>query len=220
MKTKILSAFLKCAVVLGAAIGIPLSVIANEAAFMSGKSVFMFFTVQSNILMALICMAGLIFMVTGKKPAPWWYVLKYVSTVAITLTGIVFCFVLAPTLGSHAWNVQNILTHVVVPVAAIADFYVSSAEAKISRKAVFLVTIPPILYAIYAGIGFALNWQFAPGYNYPYFFLNWGSPAGAFGFSKGLPFMGTGWWIVAILIFLLGIGYLYLYTLDKCKKKN
>jgi uncharacterized membrane protein len=197
-----------------------MSAAANEARFMSGKTVFMFFTVQSNILIAIVCLIGGIMMIKGIKPGQKWYVLKYVSTVAITLTGIVFCFVLAPTLGAHAWNVQNILTHVVVPLSAIIDFYVSGAETRIDRKAVFLVTIPPLLYAIYAGIGFTLDWQFAPGFNYPYFFLNWGSPAGAFGFSKELPFMGTGWWILVILCFLLCIGFLYLYTLDKLNSKR
>jgi len=29
---------------------------------------------------------------------------KFVGTVAITLTGLVFCFVLAPTMGKCAWN--------------------------------------------------------------------------------------------------------------------
>lgn len=57
------------------------------------------------------------------------------------------------------------------------------------------------------------------GVRYPYFFLNWGSPAGALGFTSGLPFMGTVWWILAILVFLLGIGYGYLAILDLLKKR-
>lgn len=71
--------------------------------------------------------------------------------------------------------------------------------------------------AFMGGIGYLQGWEFAPGYNYPYFFLNWGSPAGAFGFSKELPFMGVAWWILAIMIFLLIIGYLYLKILDGVK---
>lgn len=30
---------------------------------------------------------------------------------------------LAPTLGERAWNVQNVLTHVVVPIASVIDLY-------------------------------------------------------------------------------------------------
>ena len=53
---------------------------------------------------------------------------------------------------------------------------------------------------------------------YPYFFLNWGSPAGAFGFSKELPFMGCVWWIIALLIVILAVGYVYLVIIDAMKK--
>ena len=56
------------------------------------------------------------------------------------------------------------------------------------------------------------GWEFATGVNYPYFFLNWGSPAGLFGFSDELPFIGTGWWILVILVFLIIVGLVYLVT--------
>ena len=75
-----------------------------------------------------------------------------------------------------------------------------------------------MLYAIYAGIGYARNWQFAEGYNYPYFFLNWGSPAGAFGFTDELPYMGCAWWILGLFLALLIVGMLYLLILDGLKK--
>ena len=70
------------------------------------------------------------------------YLLKiivFVSAVAITLTGIVFCFVLAPTLGQAAWNVQNVLTHVVVPIASVVDFFVVSHVGSLKKKDVIYV---------------------------------------------------------------------------------
>ena len=79
--------------------------------------------------------------------------------------------------------------------------------------------IPPLLYAVYSGIGYIQGWEFAPGVNYPYFFLNWGSPAGAFGFTEGLPFMGSAWWIIAIFIFLMIIGLIYLLIVNALGKK-
>ena len=218
-KRKILSLILKCIVAVSAVVGITMSAMAGSNGFMAGHTVFMFFTVQSNILVALISLAGACFLLTKKDPGMKWYVLKYVGTVAITLTGVVFCFVLAPTLGKLAWNFQNILTHVVVPLAAIADFFVSAPENGIDKKYVPLVMVPPLLYAVYAGIGYILGWQFAPGYNYPYFFLHWGSPAGAFGFSRSLPFMGCVWWIVLLMLFLYGVGRCYLWALNKTLKK-
>ena len=164
---------------------------------------------------------GLALMAANKKIGKVWYIIKLVGTVAITLTGVVFCFVLAPTMKMAAWSIQNILTHVVVPVASIADFFVIGPciDAEIKKRSVFFVIIPPLLYAVYAGIGYVKGWQFGLGVNYPYFFLNWGSSAGAFGFSDRLPFMGTGWWIVAIFIFLILVGLLYLAIVKGLRRR-
>ena len=115
---KIISSVLKVIVFLSAVIGTFLSWYAGKGSFMGGANVFMFFTIQSNIAVALISLIGLFF-VNGKKPIPQiWYIIKFAGAISITLTGAVFCFVLAPTMGDAAWNIQNILTHVVVPVAA------------------------------------------------------------------------------------------------------
>ena len=81
------------------------------------------------------------------------------------------------------------------------------------------VTLPPLLYAIYTGIAYAAGWEFSKGVHYPYFFLNWGSPAGAFGFTNELPYMGCAWWILLILVMLLAVGYGYLFLLDVMKKR-
>ncbi len=211
---------LKAVIFLSAVIGTALSAFANERMFMSGSKVFMYFTIQSNILVAFISLVGVFFWIRNTQPKNGWYVFKFVGTVAITLTGVVFCFVLAPTLGGMAWNVQNILTHVVTPILSVLDFFVVGTDSEIKKGSVVAVTIPPILYAIYAGIGYAKGWEFAAGYNYPYFFLNWGSSAGAFGFTNELPFMGTAWWILAILAFLLVIGTVYLLILDVLKGRR
>ena len=69
--------------------------------------------------------------------------------------------------------------------------------------------IPPLLYVIYAGIGYLRGWDFAGRQPYPYFFLNWGSAAGAFGFTKELPYMGCVWWILILLAFLIAVGWCY-----------
>ena len=217
---KKISYLLKIIVFVSAVVGTILSYLGSRDSFMGGSRVFMFFTTQSNIAMAIISLIGLCYMIRVRAVGQVWQIIKFVGTVAITLTGVVFCFVLAPTLGDDAWNIQNILTHVVVPVFSVVDFFVVSTAFDIKKKSVFYVIIPPILYAIYAGIGYANNWQFVEGYNYPYFFLNWGSKAGAFGFSDELPFMGTAWWILALFIFLIIVGYIYLVIANRLKKNK
>ena len=215
---KAISCILKIIVFVSAILGTFLSAYAGRHSFMGGIRVFMYFTIQSNIAIAIICAAGLIGLFRNKSVSDLWWVIKFVGTVSITLTGAVFCFVLAPTLGNAAWNLQNILTHVVVPVAAIIDFFVVGVSSNIKKRNTFWVIVPPILYAVYAGIGYVENWQFAEGYNYPYFFLNWGSPAGAFGFTDELPFMGCAWWIISLFVVLLIVGYLYLKIVDILKR--
>lgn len=158
----------------------------------------------------MICLCGAILQTIGKTAGRVGQIIKLMGTVSITLTGIVFCFVLAPTMGAAAWNAANILTHVIVPIAAVLDFFAVGHRYAYRKQDDLWVIVPPILYAVYAGIGYVNGWEFAPGINYPYFFLNWGSEAGAFGFCEGLPFMGCMWWILLLLAFLLLVGFAYL----------
>lgn len=214
------SLVLKCVVILSAIIGTIMSYLAGRYSFMGGRHVFMYFTIQSNIAIAIICGIGAYLLLRNREISKLWYVIKFVGTVSITLTGVVFGFVLAPTLGAAAWNVQNTLTHLIVPVVAVIDFFVMSGAVSVKRINALYVIIPPILYAIYAGVGYVKGWEFAEGINYPYFFLNWGSKAGAFGFTSELPFMGSAWWILALLIFLIIVGYAYLVIADAIGKRK
>lgn len=217
---KTVSMILKCVAFVSAILGTVLSAYAGRYSFMGGKSVFMYFTIQSNIALAIICAIGFCFLVMNKPFSKAWYLVKFIGTVSITLTGMVFCFVLAPTMSAAAWNIQNILTHVVVPIVCVIDFFITGVNSQLKKRDILFVIIPPIIYAIYAGVGYACGWQFAEGINYPYFFLNWGSPAGAFGFTSQFPFMGCMWWIFALLLFLIFVGWLYLWILDLLKRKN
>ena len=216
---KTASCFLKAVVILSAVVGTMISALAGSRSFMGGRVVFMYFTIQSNLAIALICAVGAVLMLKNRPIGKTWYVIKLVGTVAITLTGVVFCFVLAPVMGKAAWNLQNLLTHVVVPVFSIADFFVAGIFGEIRKRCVFFVLLPPLAYAVYAGVGYVRGWNFGGGMRYPYFFLNWGSPAGAVGFSGELPFMGCVWWIIVLMVFLLLIGYLYLSILYALQKR-
>ena len=209
---------LKLIVIISAAAGTAMSAYAGRNAFMGGNRVFMYFTIQSNIAAALISITDCCFLARRKGAGKIWPVVKLAGTVSITLTGVVFAVLLAPMLGEAAWSVPNTLTHLVVPLAAVADFFLVMPGTEIRRRNVIYVIVPPLLYAIYAGIGYVNGWEFAKGQNYPYFFLNWGSPAGAFGFTEGPPYMGCVWWILALLLFLIAAGWCYLAIADRIGK--
>ncbi len=217
---KNISYLLKTLVIISAIVGTILSAFAGQGAFMGGTRIFMYFTIQSNIAIALICAGGLVMLKRDTDISRVWHVVKFVGTVAITLTGVVFVIVLAPTLGERAWSAHNVLTHVIVPIASVIDFFVVMAGVTIRKINVLFCILPPLLYAIYAGIGYVQGWEFSGGYNYPYFFLNWGSPAGAFGFTDELPYMGSAWWILTLFVFLIIVGFVYLVIAENIGKRN
>ena len=193
--------------------------------FMAGGTAFLYFTVQSNLWIGATCAVfaalnlATVFKPDFKIPRAM-HVIKYVFTVSITLTGIVFCCVLAPTLPGSFKSAANVLTHVIVPLAAVIDLFVCRDPAPAFKQFPFAL-IPPVYYVIFAGIGYALNWDFGGGNNYPYFFLNWDSPAGAFGFSSEMPyFMGCVWWIILLILFISGISIGYIALIKKLNKKE
>ena len=191
--------------------------------FMAGGTAFLYFTVQSNLWIGATCgifaVLGIIqiFKYDFRIPHAL-HIIKYVFTVSITLTGIVFCCVLAPTMPGSFKSAANVLTHVIVPLAAVIDLFICRPPGIAYWHFAFAL-IPPIYYLIFAGIGYALNWNFGGGNNYPYFFLNWDSPAGAFGFSSEMPyFMGCVWWIILLIIFISGIALGYIALIRKLNK--
>lgn len=210
---KYLSLFLKAIIAIAAVWGISLCAF-DPNAFMGGKAVWLYFTIQSNIWMVLVALIGAVMMLRPSFPR-WMSVLQLMMTVSITLTGLVYCFMLAPLMGDKAFNLTNILTHVVVPIVSVVDFFVSSRRLSLRVRDAWYVIIPPLYYLGFAAIGYVQNWQFGPGINYPYFFLNWGSPAGAFGFSNTLPFIGVMYYVLIMLLFLIMLGRLYIFVAKK-----
>ena len=189
-----------------------------------GNEGFLYFTVQSNIWIAVVCLMTaiiqIIYLILRKGPLPGWLRdMKIVFTVAITLTGLVFCAVLAPTTNDPFGSMSNVLTHVVVPVLSIIDLFLTK-NGKPSYKVMLWTTIPPLYYLGFASLGYVLNWDFGGGLNYPYFFLNWGSSAGAFGFGQGLYFMGTFYWIILLLLVVVGFSALYVFLLRLIEGKK
>ena len=202
MARKIASLILKSVVVVFAVVGVIISVVENYRHLL-------FFTIQSNIWICIACLVGLVLMLTKAQVKSWMYSLKLIFTVSITLTGVVYCTMLAPTLGAYAYTFSNTVLHMVVPVAAIADFFVFDNAVQYRKWECVMATIPPFYYLAFAGVGYALNWNFVYGLNYPYFFLNWGSPAGAFGFSNESPYLGVIYYVLILLVFVIGVGALY-----------
>ena len=76
------SYILKIIVIVSAVLGTLLSAAGGRHSFMGGNVVFMYFTIQSNILIAVICLIGLVLMASYKKIGKVWYIIKLVGTAA------------------------------------------------------------------------------------------------------------------------------------------
>lgn len=225
---KIISTIIKLAVTVCALVGVILCAKMSANSFMGGVTTMLYFTIQSNIWIAAVCLVCaviyIIELITSKTIFPQWlYIVKQVFTVSITLTGVVFCAMIAPFFGEGAWEATNVLTHLVVPVLAVVDFLVFDYKGNYTYKKMLFCTLPPIYYLFFSLIGYFQHWDFGMGNNYPYAFLNYGGSAGVFGFSTDLSdslFLGSFYWILLLVVFVLGVGALYTYIARKNALKH
>lgn len=192
----------------------------------------LFFTGQSNLwigLFSLILAILIIVKLTTHKDCVknWLYTLKYVFTVSITLTGFIYCCLLGPFAGDsyNAWSVSSWLTHVVTPVLSITDFFIDDYKYVFKKRDILYSIIPPALYLAFCSILGLFNVDFGRGETYPYFFLNFNSPAGFFGFSDQKPFvLGSFYWIIIFLLMTLSFAFFLIYihpqSIQKRKQKK
>ena len=222
-----ISLLLELIVFLSSTIGIIISLSISGDQFMGGKATLLYFTIQSNMWIGLtsIFLFTIKLLEKYKKTSiikKWMYVVKYVFTVSITLTGSVYCLLLAPFLpeGYNAWSIANVLTHVIVPICSVADIFVDEYKFLITKKMAILTLTPPLYYLIFVLIGYALDFTYCNGENYPYFFLNFRSNAGFFGFVKEPLEIGSFYWLMLMIGIVLGIAFIYRFVFNKINKED
>ena len=227
---QIMSVFIKLAVAFFASWGLIECFFASG--FMGGSSLILYFTMQSNIWIAVADIIIAAFQIKSIKDGtyalnPKIYLIQQVFTVSITLTGCVFCFVLLPAFAAQGADMMRVVTaheqiflHVVTPLLAVFDLLVFTRRSSFKKGQFLWAAIPPLYYLFFAMIGYFAKWDFGGGNNYPYFFFNYGSPAGVFGFSDEMPyFMGSFYWIAVLVVFVLSVSALYIAIINRRIKK-
>ena len=211
---------IKAVLVIVAILGIVLT--AQSTEFMGGGSVFFFFTVQSNIFIMLIALLFLIneveLLISKKNYINQVFLhIKYVATIAITITFIVFFTMLAPLMGmDYLLSFKNFSLHAIVPILAIVDFFLFDKDIQLTYKSSLLATIPPVCYVVFVYVGAIFKIQYAKNLYYPYFFLN--IDTNGFFFEKGT--MGIIPWIIILLGFIIGLGCLYCLFMKLRQKES
>ncbi len=192
---------------------------AQSSAFMGGASVFLFFTVQSNIFiiaMALLFLANEVMLLIAKKSFVNQVLLhiKYVATVAITVTFLVFFTMLAPLMGvDYLLSFNNFSLHAIVPILAIIDFILFDTDIQLTYKKSLIATIAPISYVIFVYVGSIFKLQYSDSLYYPYFFLDY--ETNGFFFEKGF---GVIPWVIVLLVGICGLGFLYCFIIKLRQK--
>ncbi len=217
-----LSFTVKCLTVISSLGGLIISLFESAShGYSHWSKRFLYFTAQSNVWIGLTMLALIVYAILGKKPPKALYLLKYIFTVSITVTGLVFICLLGPfgDASYHLWVFSSWLTHVFSPAFSVWDFFLDTEKIPLRGEQVWVCALPPLAYSIFTMVLDGLNVDFGRGDPYPYFFMHYRSPVGFFGFSNELPFFaGTFYWLVLLAALVVGIGALYLKLHRHVKK--
>ena len=207
-----ISLLLKILTIVNAFVGIILSFVSYEQDGYSNWYIRgTYFTLQSNLwiggLMLYIVIANLLKKEFNVEKV---YFVKFIFTVSITLTFIVFWTLLAPFAymqNYNPWSGASATTHMLAPTFAILDFFVDKNQTQITKKGVYGSLVPPLIYFIITSVMCLLRVDFGRGDPYPYFFMDYYSSAGLFGYVKEPFVLGTAYWILLILVIVLSVAW-------------
>ena len=217
LKTSII---LTCVLIVSTILGIIFDCISGV-----GIVAFLYFTVQSNIWIMIISIIYMIYQIkffkNGLINIPnWIYNFKFMATVAISLTFLIFTFVLAPLIIKDGridelFSINNFCLHEVTPILSIINFSLFDSNYKFKKNTKFLGLILPIYYFIFSILlkVFSGKPYFISANNtyskFPYFFLDY-ETFGWFTLNKGIKHLGVFYWIIFISLLILGIGFILL----------
>ncbi len=117
----------------------------NNVLASKGFSSLKYFTVQSNIFMGLMALISAIFILM-KRESVLVIVLKYIATVAVTLTFMTVMVYLGPAYGyGMMFNGANLIFHLLLPVLSILHFLFLEPKLKEFKFRNTLYALIPLL---------------------------------------------------------------------------
>jgi hypothetical protein len=186
--------------------GVVMNLVMMRGGLFDGLS---YYTLQSNII-ALIFFGFLAYRTwryRGEKPVS--PAVKGAVMICVTLTFLIFHFVLRPTMfsmgaaGAYMMSPANILVHYVVPLMAIADWLVFDRKGSFGKLDPLKWTIIPWAYLAFSLVRAQFTVFMSSGSRYPYFFID-------------LDTLGVGQVAINVLVIAVGyvgLGYL-IYLVD------
>jgi hypothetical protein len=137
-----------------------------------------FYTVLSNVLCFVFLVAAAIHVAVQREKsgsrgaATYMPRFKGAVTIAITVTLLVYQFMLADTPFSMNGGAGNFLVHLLTPVLVILDWLLFDEKGHYDVFDPLRWTVIPLCYLAYALIAAPLGVTYIQGSRYPYFFLD------------------------------------------------
>ena len=170
MKEK-LSLLFKIIIVMVSGIGLYLNF--NLLSF---RNSIIYFTIQSNLLCFIYFLGLVLFTITKKiKKNDFYYISKGMVTMAITITFIVYWFVLVPEGGIEAYvghELENNFVHLFTPLLVIFDYIIFGEKGHLKKKYPFIWNFVLVAYVIFNVVYVLIGGRFANGSCYPYPCMN------------------------------------------------
>lgn len=170
---------------------------------------FSYFTIQSNVL---VLVSSAIMALRPPTHRAWWRILRLAALVGITVTGIVYIFLLSKYV--HLTGLAllyNYIFHYVMPIATVIGFFLFEPKHQFRRSDMWFVAWP-IAWLVYTMVRGAYFDPKFTGFttvpsSYPYEFLD----------VTRVPMAEVVLSITFVSALIVSIGILYVY-LDKRKK--
>jgi hypothetical protein len=163
-----------------------------------------YFTNLSNIVASVILIISALYLLKSRSPSPRDDVIRGAAVLYMAVTGAVYATLLTGVDVGLLVPWVNILMHVIMPLAVIADWLYQPAHTKVAAKQALVWLIFPAVYVVYTLVrGAIVGW-------YPYPFLN---PANVGGYA------GVAVYCAAILAAFFVFGWLIM-KLGNSQKRN
>jgi len=138
---------------------------------------FAFFTIESNVLTAVVGLVGAVLLVTrkGDDPVGFTWFRAAVVTYMFT-TGVVYNLLLRgvelPQGSTLGWS--NEVLHVIAPIYLTLDWFLAPGRTPLEPKRIWAILVFPIVWVVFTLVRgpLATDTVFGNDYWYPYPFLN------------------------------------------------
>ena len=167
---------------------------------------YIYFTNISNYICFIIMYIELFLTIKNKKLKEL-NIFRFISTVMIIITFLIFNFVLIRNMTiSQILSLESILMHVILPVIYVSHYLLYTDKKVVKKYYIFMPLLVALIYIIFIYIRAFL---FNPIIKYPYFFLN----------TQLIGIKGVTIWLIILGLIIILISYIIFLINNKKDQK-